>query len=328
MITRLDSLSPVIRQRKRTGANVMKKITLVVLISGLLASQFSFGAAKPVSSRFDPRNQAIAYNPYDTTVINVATGYLSTLVFDDDEKVIEAKPGFEQGWDVTPSDNRVYIRIKPVTQNVEQVNSEGETETKQVAFDPENDLERWRTNLFIVTSKRNYSIELNATSFKSPNKVSFVVNYRYPEERKKENQKLEQQRLAELERKKEINDINKTLENAKSPRNWKYYARVAKGSEYIKPDYAYDDGRFTYFGFNPMKKIPSLFLQFGNQETITNPTIEKHGNYTVLIAHQTSDKWVIRLGDQVVGVENKGFGKIKLNDSDTVSDDVKIEVVK
>ena len=39
----------------------MKKITLVVLISGLLASQFSFGAAKPVSSRFDPRNQAIAW---------------------------------------------------------------------------------------------------------------------------------------------------------------------------------------------------------------------------------------------------------------------------
>lgn len=301
----------------------MEKITLVILISGLLASQFSFGAAKPVSSRFDPRNQAIAYNPYDTTVINVATGYLSTLVFDDDEKVIEAKPGFEQGWDVQPSDNRVYIRIRPVTQNVEQVSGE-----KQVVFDPENDLERWKTNLFIVTSKRNYSIELNATSFKLPDKVSFVVNYRYPEEKKKESQKLEQQRLAELERKKEINDINRTLENAKSPRNWKYYARVAKGSEYIKPDYVYDNGNFTYFGFNPMKKIPSLFLQFGNQETITNPGIEKQGNYTVLIAQQTSDKWVIRLGDQVVGVENKAFGKIKLNDSDTVSEDVKIEVLK
>jgi type IV secretion system protein VirB9 len=304
----------------------MKKITLAILISGLLASQLSFGAAKPVSSRFDPRNQAIAYNPYDTTVINSATGYISTLVFDDDEKVVETKVGWEQGWDISSTDNRVYIRLRPVSQNVEQVNSEGDTETKSVAFDPENNLDRWKTNLFIVTTKRNYSIELNAKSFNAPDKISFVVNYRYPDERRKENQKLEQQRLAELARKNEINAINKTLENAKSPRNWKYYARVAKGSEYITPDYVYDDGRFTYFGYNPMKKIPSLFVQFGEQETITNPTIEKHGNYTVLIAHSISDKWVIRLGNQVVGVENKGFGKIRLNDSDTVSDKVGIEV--
>lgn len=306
----------------------MKKITLAILISGLLASQLSFGAAKPVSSRFDPRNQAIAYNPYDTTVINSATGYISTLVFDDDEKVVETKVGWEQGWDISSTDNRVYIRLRPVSQNVEQVNSEGDTETKSVAFDPENNLDRWKTNLFIVTTKRNYSIELNAKSFNAPDKISFVVNYRYPDERRKENQKLEQQRLAELARKNEINAINKTLENAKSPRNWKYYARVAKGSEYITPDYVYDDGRFTYFGYNPMKKIPSLFMQFGEQETITNPTIEKHGNYTVLIAHSVRDKWVIRLGNQVVGVENKGFGKIRLNDSDTVSDKVGIEVTQ
>ncbi len=66
----------------------------------------------------------------------------------------------------------------------------------------------------------------------------------------------------------------------------------------------------------------------GAQESLTNPAIEKHGNYTVLIAHQTSDRWVIRLGDQVVGVENKGFGKIRVNDGDTVSDDVKVEVLK
>lgn len=306
----------------------MKKIALAILVAGIIAAPLCSAASKPVSSRFDPRNQAIAYNPYDTTVISSATGYISTLVFDDDEKVVETKVGFDQGWEVTSSDNRVYIRIKPVTQNVEQVNSEGETETKQVAFDPENDLERWKTNLFIVTTKRNYSIELNAKTFKTPDKISFVVNYRYPEERRKENQKLEQQHLAELARKNEINTINKALENAKTPRNWKYYARVAKGSDYIKPDYAYDDGRFTYFGFNPMKKMPSLFVQFGDQETITNPTIEKRGNYTVLIAHSLSDKWVIRLGDQVVGVENRGFGQVRLNDSDTVSDKVGIEVTQ
>lgn len=304
----------------------MNKNIIALFLSVFVIAMNANAASKPTGSRFDPRNQMISYNPSDTTVINSAAGYVSVLVFDDDEKVIETDVGFEQGWNIRSSENKVYIKVTPVTQTIEAINDDGETEQKQMVFDPESDLNQFKTNLFIVTTKRNYSVELNAKTFKEPEKISFVVNYRYPNEVRKEKEKLEQQRIAELKRKQEINEINKSFENAKVPRNWKYYQRVANNSEYIKPDYAYDDGRFTYFGFNPSKKIPSVFVQYGEQETITNPTVEKKGDYTVVIIHQTNDRWVLRSGDQVVGVENKGYGLVRLADSDTVSPDVKKEI--
>jgi len=301
------------------------KTALALLL--LLSANYASAAINPTGSRYDSRNQTVNYNQMNTTVVKSAVGYLSTIVFDDDEKVISADTGFPQGWKVRFDDNRVYLQVVPVTQKVQKKTDSG-TDTVDVALDPETALDRWRTNLFVVTTKRNYSIELNAISFKDVNKVSFVVNYQYPQERRKEQAEVEQKRLAEFTKRQEENRINKSLEDAKIPRNWKYYERVAKGSEYITPDYAYDDGRFTYFGFNPMKKIPSVFVMFGDQETLTNPSISQKGNYTVIVVPQISDRYVLRLGNQVVGVVNKGFGQINIPAGETVSQDVKKEVIQ
>ncbi|MDM3726438.1 conjugal transfer protein, partial [Proteus mirabilis] len=38
--------------------------------------------------------------------------------------------------------------------------------------------------------------------------------------------------------------------------------------------------------------------------------------------------WILRLGDQVIGIENKGIGKVRLSNSDTVSDNVVKEVIQ
>lgn len=306
----------------------MKKCHAAVLIFGLCFSLPSLSATTPSGSRYDGRNQTIAYNPADTAVINTAPGFMSVLVFGENETVTDARTGFEPGWDVQMSENRVFIKLRPVTQTVEETDEDGEPQQKQMVFDPENDLDSFRTNLFVVTTKRNYSAELNARSFKDAGKIAFVVNYRYPADEKQERDQAEQKRVAELARKKEIKAINQSFANARVPRNWKYYQRVAENSDSVKPDYAYDDGRFTYFGFNPAKKIPSIFIQTGGQELITNPAKERHGNYTVMVVHQTGERWVLRSGSQVVGVENKGYGLIRVNDTDTVSPDISLEVKK
>lgn len=305
----------------------MKKKSLLLLLAVFLSQQ-TYAEIQPSASRYDPRNQIVNFNPLNTTVINSAIGYITTVVFDEDEKVIDTQTGYEQGWDVLKGDNRVYIRVLPVKQVVEEMTDNGKVEQKEIALDPESDLTRWKTNLFVVTTKRNYSLELNAKTFNEPKKIAFVVNYRYPDEQRKQQSDIEQQRLVEYQRQQEMAKINRELENAKTPKNWQYYQRVAKGSDMIVPDYAYDDGRFTYFAFNPNKKMPSLFAQVGEQETITSPTIEKRGNYTVLVAHQVNDRWVLRLGEQVIGVENKGLGNVRLSNSETVSDNVVKEVIQ
>ncbi len=84
---------------------------------------------------------------------------------------------------------------------------------------PENELERWRTNLFVRTTKRNYSMELNARTFRQPEKIAFVVNYQYPQERRKEQAEIEKKRTEALARRRGAGN-QPFLENAKSPRNW------------------------------------------------------------------------------------------------------------
>ena len=307
----------------------IRKGALVIAL--LMAAHICNAAVQPSGSRFDPRNQIVSYNPQNTTVINSAVGYTTTLVFDDDETVISARTGFPQGWSVNKEDNLVYVEVKPVKQTVQNNNTDENgkqsSEVVNVALDPETDLERWRTNLFVRTTKRNYSMELNARTFRQPDKIAFVVNYQYPQERRKEQAEIEKKRIEAYNKRQEEKTINNALENAKSPRNWQYWKRVAEGSQDISPDYAYDDGRYTWFGFSPLKKIPSIFVMSGDQETLTNPVVKKSSSFTV-VGVPVDQRFVLRIGNQVVGVENRGFGKVRLPAGDTVSPKVEKEVIQ
>lgn len=77
----------------------------------LMAAHVCNAAVLPSGSRFDPRNQIVSYNPNNTTIINSAVGYTTTLVFDEDETVISARTGFPQGWAVNKEDNPVYPKF-------------------------------------------------------------------------------------------------------------------------------------------------------------------------------------------------------------------------
>jgi type IV secretion system protein VirB9 len=55
----------------------------------------------------------------------------------------------------------------------------------------------------------------------------------------------------------------------------------------------------------------------GEQETLTNPVVKNSG-FTV-VGVPVDQRFVLRMGNQVVGVENRGFGKVRLPAGDTVS---------
>ncbi len=87
----------------------MNKGALIMAL--LMAAHVCNAAVLPSGSRFDPRNQIVSYNPNNTTIINSAVGYTTTLVFDEDETVISARTGFPQGWAVNKEDNLVYRKF-------------------------------------------------------------------------------------------------------------------------------------------------------------------------------------------------------------------------
>jgi len=290
----------------------MRKFTLTALAL-LACSGAAWSAATPQASRYDTRMQQVSYNGQNVTVVNTKAGFMTTLVFDDDEAVISAKPGFDEAWEATPDANRVYIRPVAVAQG-----APGEDANASQVVIPPNARD-WHTNLFVVTSKRFYNVELNVIDDKSPQQPAFQVTYRYPGEARDKANREAAARQREWEVKHEQASVQKTLAASQVPRNWDYWKRTGKDSAQISPAFVYDDGRFTFIGFSPQHNIPSVFRFQNGREQVVNSSVQRKGNFTVLVVQETTPRLVLRSGDAVVGLENRSFGKVRATDGTTVS---------
>lgn len=292
----------------------MKHIMLTALILTMCGA--AWGAAIPQASRYDSRIQQVIYNPQNVTVVNTRPGFMTTLVFDSDEAVISARPGFEEAWEATPDANRVNIRPVALTQG-----APGEDgNTTQVVIPPNS--RDWHTNLLVVTTKRLYNIELNVLDDKSPQQPAFQVSWRYPGEERDKASREAAARQREWEQKQQQASIQKALNAAQTPRNWDYLKYPGTGSFSIVPDFAYDDGRFTFLGFSPSKSIPSVTKELNGKEYVVNSSIQKKGNFTVLVVQEVTPRLVLRSGNAVLGLENRGFGRVHAADGSTVSPQV------
>lgn len=289
----------------------------ILLLTGLLASCVAWSAATPRGSAYDSRMQSVTYNNQNATVVSTRPGYVTMLVFNDDETVIDAQAGFPKGWTVTKSDNRVGVSPNPITQPVTDANGNN---ISQVFLPTEND---WKTNLYVVTSKRDYSLELNVLDKDSPAQA-FVIRYNYPDEQRKESAAASATLRQQQQKAQDRQRIATAFGQVTTPRNWRYTKRVAAGSASISPDFTWDDGRFAYIGFPPTKTLPSIFRVVNGQEQAVTPRTIKQGNYTVM-AIPATPQLVLRYGTSVVGIENDGFGRIPLTNSDTVSPSVMLE---
>jgi len=289
----------------------------ILLLTGLLASCVAWSSATPRGSAYDSRMQNVTYNSQNVTVVSTRPGYVTMLVFDDDETVIDAQAGFPRGWTVTKSDNRVGVSPNPIAQPVTDASGNN---ISQVFLPTAKD---WKTNLFVVTSKRDYSLELNVLDKDSPAQA-FIIRYHYPDELRKKSAAASATRQQQQQEALDRQRIASAFRHPATPRNWRYTRRVAAGSASIAPDFAWDDGRFAYIGFSPAKTLPSVFRVVNGQEQAVTPGTVKRGNYTVMVV-PASPQLVLRYGSSVVGIENDGFGRIPLTNSDTVSPSVTLE---
>lgn len=293
-------------------------LKIMISFGLILVSYAVWGAATPRGSAYDSRMQNVTYNSQNATVVNTRPGYVTTLLFDDDEAVIDAQAGFPKGWTVTKSDNRVGVSPNPITQPVTDASGNN---VSQVFLPTAKD---WKTNLFVVTSKRDYSLELNVLDSDSPAQA-FIIRYHYPSEAHQQAEAASAARQTRQREMQEMQQIAAAFGQAATLRNWRYTKRVGAGSASIAPDFAYDDGRFMSLGFSPTKILPSAFLVVNGKEQAVTPRIVKQGNYTVMVVRALSQRLVLRYGSAVVGIENTGFGNIPITNDDTVSPSVTLE---
>ena len=301
----------------------MKRILFIVLIALNLHA-----LETPKGSKLDARVSFATYNANDVFLVKCKNGYVSMLEFSDEERIINIATGFSNGWELIDKENFLFIKPKAYQINQSEQSMTDEN-GEQIEFAGSSVIEPnakdWNTNLIVTTNKRIYVFDLVLDE-----NINYKVQFSYPQEKKiksdikrmaEEQAAKEKQELAKLET--ETNRVN-------VPRNWNFMAHINKGSDTIAPDFAYDDGVFTYLGFGSIKTIPSVFLfDETNKESILNTHLKKDGNYDVLVIHKTAKCILLRSGDKLVGVFNAGYGKNPLAKTyDTTKANVQREVIE
>ncbi len=294
----------------------MKK-TLFIL-SLILTANSLLALSIPKKSELDGRIVTDVYKANDVTQIYAKNGYTTLIKLEKDERVTNIASGFNDGWDFKDRENFVFIKPIAYVSNI-SVNSLGEKVKRSVPIEPNK--RDWSTNLIITTNKREYVFDLILAN----HSVYYKVNFNYPAQEAIKRIKD----IKELEAKKEKEYIKKELDKTVVPRNWEFYMTINKDSEEIAPSFAYDDGVFTYLGYDTTKIIPSAFLYDNEKESILNTHIKKDGKFDVLVIHKISKMIVLRSGKKIVGILNKGYAKNPLSQTrETVNENVKREVIE
>jgi type IV secretion system protein VirB9 len=264
----------------------MKNILILTAALMILATTSSQAEVNPRPSKYDNRIGFVTYNPDDVFNIYAKNGFVTILMFDEQERVINAGTGFNEGWNVTERDHILHIRPKPYVAQYSEDSNGVVVEHQNIVEPVAND---WNTNLFITTNKRTYIANLRLGN----KKIHYKISFSYPKEKLKQ---------------KEKEDLKKDLDRTTVPRNWAYFMKINEGSKDIAPDFVYDDGVFTYIGFRPHKTMPSVFLREGNNESMLNTHVKKIGKYNVLVVHRLGKLIMLRSGKKLVGVLNNAYG--------------------
>lgn len=296
----------------------MKKSILISTLIAFGITSKLLALSVPEKSIYDKRILTAYYNENDVTRVYGKNGFTTVLELADDERVIVASSGFNDGWDF--QDRGKYLFIKPIAYVSKiSTNEYGENVKRTVVIEPNK--KDWTTNLILITNKRDYVMDLILAN----NEVNYKIAFSYPQERAKESaQALQAQELAQ-----EQEDIKKELSKTTIPRNWDFFMNLNnEESKDIAPNFAYDDGVFTYLGFDNTKTIPSVFKYQNEKESILNTHIKKDGKYDVLVIHKTTEMMVLRSGERIVGVMNNGYTKNPLNETrKTTNENVVREVI-
>lgn len=312
----------------------MKKFKFTFFSLLVLFASNCFALNVPSISKYDPRITFAVYNASDVYLVKCKNGYVSMLEFSQDERILNIATGFSDGWEIIERDN--YLFIKPKAYVIKQEEqSFTDKNGEQIEFVGSSVIQPnptdWKTNLIVTTTKRIYAFDL---TIEEEGNINYKVQFSYPADIKnaKDAKILAEKKAKEEAEEKE--SLQTELEKTTVPRNWDYMMHINKNSQTISPDFAYDDGVFTYLGFNNTKTIPSVFLydealQDKNKESILNTHIKKDGNYDVLVIHKTAQKILLRSGNKLVGIFNGGYAKNPpIKTHETISKNVEREIIE
>jgi P-type conjugative transfer protein VirB9 len=247
----------------------------------------AYALDQPEGSARDNRIKIVGYDEGDVVAVDVSLTNATQITFGASEEVLDIASGFSAGWEFVNRRNQLYLKARSVKA------------TDGTALQPTAG--QWSTNLLVTTTAHVYTFQINAKTERvvktlgyDPS-IAFRVEFRYPAE---EARKARQEAAART--------AKRALDRKVVPRNCNYSMQVGPDSDAIVPNMAFDDGLFTYVRFAANREFPSAFVEVAGKESIVNTHVDPAGP-GVLVIHRIAERFVLRLGDQVVAVFNESF---------------------
>ncbi len=286
--------------RKKHPGSITAWLTVLLLFAGASSD----AAEIPAPGDGDQRVRYVTYQKDEVTNVTVRRGVVTRIVLGDDERIVIAGSGFLA--DCAKQEAEWCIRA--------------DVGTNQVWVKPKD--QATHNNLEIRTDKRDYSLEFTVMGDDrvgrkqktgqergGNNEPMYRVIFRYPLVSPTPATMTAMQ--ASAHRAKHARDkadlLNERLGSfTPEPRNWSYSMEVLPGGDDIAPSLVFDDGRFTYFLFPPNREIPAIFYFSPlGEETRINFHMEKD----LAVVQRMGRRFVLRLGDAVVGIWNEAYDK-------------------
>jgi type IV secretion system protein VirB9 len=290
----------VMHAMKRHIGSISTWLTVFLIFSGASSP----AAEIPEPGEGDQRVRYVTYQRDEVTRVTVRRGIVTRIVLGDDEHIVIAGSGFLA--DCAKPETEWCIRA--------------DVGSNQVWVKPKD--HATHNNLEIRTDKRDYSLEFTvAGDHRIGRKQStgqgqhgkdepmYRVIFRHP--LVPSNPAALTAMQASAHRAKQARDKADLLAErldafTPEPRNWSYSMEVLPGGDDIAPALVFDDGRFTYFLFPPNREIPAVFFFSPlGEETRINFHMEKD----LAVVQRMGRRFVLRLGDAVVGIWNEAYDK-------------------
>ncbi|MBB5447810.1 MULTISPECIES: TrbG/VirB9 family P-type conjugative transfer protein [unclassified Paraburkholderia] len=254
-------------------------------LAGLLVVSLSARAYDVPGWSNDSRVRQIVYASDAVVRIEAQRGFATHIALDPHEQIQVVAPGDRDGWQVVANRGDHDVYLKP----------------QLAAHD---------SNLEIRTDKRSYSFDLVVLPLKARfanGDEMYRVTFVYRGEMKAH---------AQAETDAEV--VSRRLAQSPAIRNTRYSMQAMLHSDDIAPTAAWDDGRFTYIRIPSNRRIPATFRVADNG---TESVVDKHMEGDTIVVHEVAKRFVLRLGDEVVGIWNDAYDMdgVPPSDGTTVS---------
>ena len=256
---------------------IARKLIATAALAALLGPTAALAAQPTRPGPEDPRVRSVVYKARDVTQIYGHYGFTTSIKFSDTETIETISIGDSEAWQVVKPDQPNLVFVKPLEANGD-------------------------TNMTVVTDKRIYNFMLfgrQAMSYQGRD-LTFAVEFQYPDEVAAtlayQADQLARTQIAEADRKAEL----MVSQNAVAPEAWNF-SYSYDGSEAIRPQRVFDDGKFTYFRFPNVTDTPAIFtVDASGNEALVNYNVK--GDY--IVVEELASQFTLRDGELATCIFN------------------------